>query len=253
MNERMTGGAVSTSMGRRLIWPGFFAAVAFAILMSLGFWQMQRLHWKEDLLAKIDARTHAAPAQLPLPEQWGVLSSEDQEYARYSLTGTFEHRWESLIFRPIGGTDRQPGYQVMTPLRISGTDKFVVINRGYVPEALKAPSSRMAGQTAGEVHITGLLRAPEVRGPFTPTDEPSRGLWYTRDPPAIARHFAIAGTADFSIDADDAPNPGGWPKGGTTVVVIKNDHLSYAATWFGLAATLLAVFSLFAWRQVNSH
>ncbi len=252
MSERKNRGAISAGQWRRLIWPVLFASIAFAILVSLGIWQMQRLHWKEDLLAKIDSRVHAAPVTLPPPAQWAAMSDEEYEYTRYQLTGTFEHRWEALIFRPIGGTDRQPGYQVLTPMRVSGTDGYVLVNRGFVPEALKATSSRAAGQIDGEVRITGLLRAPELRSAFTPADEPSKGLWYTRDPLAIARHFGIEGVAGFSIDADEAPNPGGWPKGGTTVIAIKNDHLSYAATWFGLAATLLAVFSLFVWRHLRS-
>ena len=248
----MGGAETQNAKWRALLWPGVFALIAIALLMSLGVWQMQRLQWKEDILARIAGRTQAAPVALPPPAQWDQLAAGDYEYTRVGVTGVFEHRSETLIFRPIGGTERQPGYQVLTPMRVSGSGAYVLINRGFVPEALKAPAARRAGQIEGEVRITGLLRAPESRGIFTPADDPARGFWFTRDPQAVARHLGLANVAAFSIDADAAPNPGGWPKGGATVISIKNDHLAYAATWFGLAATLLAVFGVFARRRVRN-
>ncbi len=237
---------------RSLLWPGLFAAAAFAILISLGTWQMQRLAWKEDLLARIERRIHADPVDLPPPVEWPGLAQDDFEYMRVRVSGVFDHAREVLIFRPAGGVEKQPGYHVVTPLRIGGGDATIFVNRGFVPEALKAAASRAPGQVAGEKTITGLLRAPEQRSTFTPADQPQQNLWYTRDPAALAKHFGLAKAAPFSLDADATPVPGGWPKGGATVVSVRNDHLAYAMTWYGLAATLLAVFGLFAWRRVKA-
>jgi surfeit locus 1 family protein len=242
--------SASESRARGLIWPGFFTLLMLAFLVSLGIWQMQRLNWKNDILARLDARIHAAPIPLPPSAEWQNLAAQDYEYTRVSVTGTFEHKSEALVFRPTGGVGNKPGYHVLTPLRISGGG-YVLINRGFVPEDLKAPAARAAGQVEGEVKITGLLRAPETRSSFTPADDAGKGLWFTRDPIAIARHYGLADAAPFSIDADASDIPGGWPRGGATVVSIRNDHLAYAMTWFGLAATLAAVFGLFAWRRVK--
>ncbi len=237
---------------RRLLWPGLFAALAFAILISLGTWQMQRLAWKEDLLARIERRIHAEPVALASPAEWSKLAAGDYEYMRVRASGTFDNAREVLIFRPAGGAEKQPGYHVITPLRLNGNNGTVFVNRGFVPETLKMPASRTQGQVAEETAVTGLLRAPEQRGAFTPADQPQKNLWYTRDPAALARHFGIADAAPFSIDADATGVPGGWPKGGATVVSIRNDHLAYAMTWYGLAVTLLAVFGLFAWRRLKA-
>ena len=97
--------------------------------------------------------------------------------------------------------------------------------------------------------LTGLLRAPETRNAFTPLDNPAKGLWYTRDPALIAAHFGLERAAPFSIDADPVPLPGGWPKAGVTPVNIPNSHLSYALTWYGLAATLAAFCGFLVWRR----
>ncbi len=237
---------------RNLLWPGLCAVVAFAILVWLGGWQMQRLQWKSDILAKIAARVHAAPTPLPPPSQWQKLADSDYEYTRVHVSGTFDHTREALIFRSIGDDSRQPGYHVITPLRITGTDHHILINRGFVTEAMKTPASRAAGQIEGEQQITGLLRALEARTPFTPDDRPDIGLWFTRNPQAIARYINVDNAAPFSIDADGSAHPGGWPKGNTTVVNIRNDHLAYAMTWYGLAATIIIVFGVFAWSRIKS-
>jgi surfeit locus 1 family protein len=225
------------------------ALIAFAILIALGTWQMRRLAWKEDLLQKIDTRMHAAPVALPPEAQWPTLDPDAYEYRHVTATGVFEHDKEALIFRASGPNEgiSQPGYVVMTPLRLPD-GAHVLVARGFVPEEKKDPATRPDGQVAGEVTVTGLLRAPEPRNMFTPADDPAKGLWFTRDPALIARHFGLARPAPFTIDADPTPVPGGWPKAGVTPVNIPNSHLSYALTWYGLAATLAAFCGYLLWR-----
>ena len=226
------------------------ALIAFVILIALGSWQMQRLAWKEELLQKIETRMHAAPAPLPGEAQWAGLDPDAYEYRHVTTTGVFEHDREALIFRASGPNDglSQPGYVVMTPLRLA-SGAHVLVARGFVPDDRKDPVTRRAGQVTGEVSLTGLLRAPEPRNAFTPADDPAKNLWYTRDPALIASHFGLARAAPFSIDADPVPLPGGWPKAGVTPVNIPNSHLSYALTWYGLAATLAAFCGVLLWRR----
>lgn len=229
------------------------ALAALALLISLGTWQMHRLAWKEELIARIEARIHAAPTALPAESEWAALRPEDYEYRRISLSGTFDHGREIHVFRASGPNEgvSRPGYLIVTPLRLR-EGAIVLVTRGFVPEDKRDPSTRAAGQIAGEVTITGLMRAPEPRNAFTPADDPARGAWFTRDTGLIAAHLQLERAAPFSVDADATPNPGGWPRGGATVIAIKNDHLSYALTWYGLAATLVAVLALLLWRRRNS-
>ena len=226
------------------------ALIAFAILIALGTWQVRRLAWKEDLLARIDARMHAAPVPLPPEADWPRLDPQAYEFQHVTATGVYEHDKEALIFRASGPSEglAQPGYVVMTPLRLP-SGAHVIVARGFVPEDRKDPATRQAGQGAGEVTVTGLLRAPEARNLFTPKDDPTKGLWFTRDPALIASHFGLERTAPFSIDADPGPTPGGWPRAGVTPVNIPNNHLSYALTWYGLAATLAAFCAYLLWRR----
>jgi surfeit locus 1 family protein len=232
-----------------LAWPAAFTCAAAAILVSLGVWQLHRLAWKEGLIADIEVRANAAPQPLPPITDWPKLRPEDYEYRHVAVTGTFENSEEALVFRPSGGlASKQPGYQVLTPLRLK-TGGIVIVNRGFVPLDRKEQSSRLAGLIEGETTVTGLMRQPEARNFFTPADDPAAGLYFSRDPGLIARHFGLANAAPFSIDADATPVPGGWPKGGATERNLSNNHFSYALTWFGLALALIGVFAAFAWQR----
>ncbi|HEY8005967.1 MAG TPA: SURF1 family protein [Methylocella sp.] len=232
-----------------LVWPAAFTCVAAAILVSLGVWQLRRLAWKEGLIANIEARTSAAPQPLSPVADWPALRPEDYEYRHVTLTGTFENGEEVLVFRPSGGSaDNQPGYHVLTPLRLK-SGGIVIVNRGFVPLDRKQQNSRKAGLIEGETTLTGLMRQPETRNFFTPPDDPAAGNYFTRDPGLIARHFGLANTAPFSVDADESLVPGGWPKGGATERNIPNNHFSYALTWFGLALALIGVFIAFACQR----
>lgn len=219
-----------------------------AILCGLGFWQLQRLEWKQRIIATMQARLKEPAAILPPRAIWPALATASNEYRKFKITGTFDHAKETLVFRAAGKGQLGPVYHVVTPLQ-RDDGSVVLVNRGFIPQALRDPAKRSAGQVTGRVSITGFLRLAESRNMFTPDDTPDKGVWYSRDPQAIIQHLKLKQAAPFVLDADTSPNPGGWPRGGVTTVKIPNNHLSYAWTWFGLAATLLAVYSLFVWQM----
>ena len=227
-----------------LLVPCVFAGIAFAILVGLGTWQVERLQWKEALIARLDARVTAAPVAVPPRAAWPRLDLADEEYRHVSARGQWEPK-EALIFRGSGkvaGGPTQPGYWVMNPLRLEGGGA-VLVNRGFVGLDRKQDVARRPPE--GTVTVTGLLRAPEERNLFTPKDDPASGQWYTRDPAAIGAALGLADTAPFSIDEDAHTEAPGTPAGGATVIDIPNNHLSYAVTWYGLALTLVGVFVAF--------
>ena len=228
-----------------------FALIAFAILVSLGLWQVERLQWKEALIAQIEARIHGQPGDLPEASKWAGLKPLDYDYARVRVSGRLDPAREALIFRGAGKVGQgasQPGYWVMAPLLLPDGSSLLV-NRGFVPLANKEAASRPDPQRGQSVTLTGLMRAPEDRNLFTPADDPAKGQWYTRDPLAIAAALALPNPAPFSLDEEAHPAAPGLPAGGATVFDIPNNHLSYAGTWFGLAGTLAGVFGYFVWRR----
>ncbi len=236
---------------RSLLWPAALTLAMLPLLVGLGVWQLQRLAWKEGLIAAITAETGKPPAPLEEPpEAWKALGQ--QEYRPVSVAGRFRHADERRLFATEGG---EAGWHIYTPLETEGGN-ILFVNRGFVPEALKEPASRAAGEVEGRVAVQGLVRKPAVRGWFDPDPDTARNVWYWRDLEAMARLLPEADRArvlPFFVDAMAEPaNPGGWPKGGVTRLDIPNRHLEYALTWFGLAGTLLAVFAAFAWTRLRA-
>ena len=244
--------------------------VSLVVLFSgLGVWQLQRLAWKQALIAAVDERVHADPVPVPDSTDWASLNVAEWVYQRVWLTGHFDHAAEvqSLAVSELGS-----GYWVMTPLLLDegGT---VLVNRGFVPQALRDPAERPMAPPAGLVRVTGLLRASEPEGGFLRDNDPDAGRWYSRDVEAIARSrklaapvapfFIDAGRGDTNLPADDA-DPGilesaaaavdEYPRGGLTVITFRNTHLVYAITWFTLAVlgVVGVVLLLKEWRRENT-
>lgn len=221
--------------------------IALVILLSLGTWQLYRLQWKEHLLAEIEARQHASPAPLADVEKQAAAGT-DIDYLPMTVSGTFDHAREQYFFATDEG---DVGYYVYTPLALAD-GRTILVNRGFVPEALKDPAKRAEGEVRGTVTITGLARAKLAEKPswVVPENEPAKKLYFWKDLDAMAANTGVASDKliPFFIDADATPNPGGWPKGGVTQLDLPNNHLSYAFTWYGLAAVLVVV-SVLAFRR----
>jgi len=244
-----------TATARRVLLTGALCALGVAILVGLGIWQLQRLAWKENLIAMVTARVDEPAGPLPAEADWPSLTFAADEYRKVALTGRFRHDLEVQVFTSLNDPRFSlsgPGYWVLTPLELAD-GATVIVNRGFVPDRNKDPATRPAGQVDGEVTVTGLIRMPERGGLFTPAADPERGAWYLRDPAAIADAFGVERVAPFFIDADSTPNPGGIPLGGTTRIAFRNDHLGYAITWFGLAAALAGVFTAWAYGQLRGR
>lgn len=235
-----------------LLWPAIVTVAGVAILIALGTWQMQRLAWKQGLLADISQRAHGEPVDITRAEQ-SKRAGENIEYLRVKTEGQFQHDKERFLF--AHDSKFGSGYHVFTPLK-QANGGVVFVNRGFVPAELKDPVKREVGQVAGEVKIVGLVRRPEEPGTFTPENNVADNTWYWRDLDGMAASIfgqEAPPLVPFFIDVEDEPSlPGGWPKGGVTRLELPNRHLEYAISWYGLAAALIAVFAAYAvsrWRR----
>lgn len=233
------------SRTRRLLGPGIAALVAFGILVSLGTWQLHRKEWKEALIASLERQMKAKP--LPLPEPSSNLLLGNAEFRKVSLRLEFlSDKKPALLYTGASALRedvKQPGYFVFAPARLTD-GRVVVINRGYVPldraDAVASPAP---------TEITGYIRLRETPGSFVAAHDSKGEIWFVRDPQAMAAQLQWGPVEAFYID-QEAPAPAsGLPRPGPLTVKLKNDHLGYALTWFGLAAALAAVFSAWAIRE----
>lgn len=214
--------------------------VAMVILLSLGTWQVQRLYWKEALIAEIETRRTAVPMEIADVEA-KVAVGEDVDYWAMRASGRFLHDKERHFLATYDG---QAGFYVYTPLQLAD-GRYLFVNRGFVPYSDKAQQTRTAGLVEGEQQVTGLARARLYAKPgsLVPDNDPITNIFYWKDLGAMAATVDLPSenVLPFFLDADATPVPGGLPKGGVTQIDLPNNHLQYAVTWYGLALALAGV------------
>ncbi|HMO08043.1 MAG TPA: SURF1 family protein [Paracoccaceae bacterium] len=220
---------------RRLIFPLLLGLAGAAVLVSLGVWQLQRLAWKEGVLAAIEARIADAPGPLP-----ATPDPVRDQYLPVAATVTFTgESLDVLVSRKQIGAGFRP-----VAVAVTEDGRRILIDRGFLREGERA--APRPGPEAGAATITGHLLWPDEVDGFTPDPDLTRGIWFARDLPRMASHL---GTEPMLVVAN-APAPPGFAAEPMPVDIsgIPNDHLGYAIQWFGLAAVWLGMTALLLWR-----
>jgi surfeit locus 1 family protein len=218
-------------MKRRLLWPALAGLPVLIILLGLGTWQAQRLAWKTDILARIAAAEAAPPAPFTDPPA---------PYAKLEALGRFDHGGEALLGVEIRAN--RMGARLVVPfLRDSGPP--LLVDRGWVP------LDGLAGlpRPEGPQRIMGYVRFGEPAGRFAAQDDIAGRRFYHFDPVAIGAALGVPGMAPYGLVL--LGQTGSLPEPAQTLPRPRNNHLGYAITWYGLAASLVGVFLAFAWRQ----
>lgn len=201
-----------------------------AVMLSLGVWQVQRLGWKTELIARIEARMAARPAPLPGrlddPAAW--------EFRRVTLAGHFLHDREFLVGpRTHAG---RAGYHLLVPFR-RASGGVVFINRGWLPEGEKNIE-----RPEGVVQAEGIVRLPE-KSAFLPENDPAKNQWHWTDVEAMGKAAGVKPAIPAIVEAV-AGMPGAFPLPAARSAEMRNDHRQYAIFWFGMACAMAAVYVL---------
>lgn len=217
-------------MTRAMVWPLLFGIGGVAILVSLGIWQVQRLAWKQGVLAEIEARIVAAPEALP-----ETLDPDVHRYMPVEVEGTLGADYVRVLVSQRG---QGAQYRVISPFETG--EQTILVDRGVMATEDTPP------EPAGPVTVTGNLHWPEEVDGFTPDPDVARNIWYARDVDALADRLGTAPilviARDLSVsDAPLTPLP-------VDTSGIPNDHLNYAITWFSLAALWMGMTLYLLWR-----
>jgi surfeit locus 1 family protein len=231
---------------RSLVVPALAAAVALAILLGLGTWQLQRLAWKTDLIARIEDRTRPPAAPMPPRADWPRLTDQADEFRRVAVPLRFDPGAEAFVYGaltdPATGTTRAGAF-VFSPATTADGGR-ILVNRGFVPDGRREPGTRPPIPT-GDVMLDAIIRFPQPRSRFDAADDAGRNLYFVRDPAVIAATRGWGPVAPFYL-AEAGPTPGRLPEAQAPRIDLRNNHLGYAITWYGLAVALIGVFGVFA-------
>ena len=220
---------------RRYLGPLVIGISGAAVLIALGVWQVQRLQWKEALLADIEARIAAPPVAVP--------ARPDPVADRYLPVRASGEIGAGELHVLVSTKARGAGFRIIAPFETE-EGRRLLLDRGFVPDEAKE-----AGRRTGAATVTGNLHWPEDRNSSTPENDPAENYWYARD------LGPMAGTLDTEpllvvVRQESPPAPGITPLPVDTSA-IPNDHLEYAVTWFGLAAVWVAMTGFLLWRTAR--
>jgi len=238
--------------GRRaaLYWGFIVLMVGLTLLFAgLGKWQLDRLAWKEGLLAEVQQRLHLDPVPFPSKEAWDNIDPETYQYRPVTLVGHFVPDQAVRVFTSLGDDARGqysgPGYWIMTPFALlnGGT---VLVNRGFVPDNLSGTYANDAAAPRGTVSITGIAMPGEDAGAFTPGPNSQKRIEWVRNIARLGRMVdaSLQPIGPLYVDLPAGPK-GSLPQGGETTVDFPNNHMGYAITWFGFA--ILTPVMLLVW------
>lgn len=216
----------------RFIIPLIFGLAGTLVLIGLGTWQMQRLEWKETILADIEARILAAPVELP--------AEPDMVSDRYLPVQVTGELGDPAIRVLVSQKQVGAGYRIIRPMEVDG--RRIMVDLGFLPIQSPTPP---AGPDP--VSVTGNLHWPDEVDSYTPEPDPAADIWFARDLPRLAAHLETEPVLVVARQTN-------LPQGPLTPLPvdtsgIPNDHLGYAVTWFGLALVWVMMTATLLWRM----
>jgi surfeit locus 1 family protein len=211
---------------------GLFVSLGVLLLLGLGTWQVYRLHWKEGILAEIDAAEAHPPAPLTEhPPAWG----------RVAVTGRFDYSKAVRFSLDVRDTTTGSvmGHYQLVPLERDGAPALLV-NRGWIPET----AGTKVDKPTGTVTVAGYVRMGDHPSWFSPSDDVPGRQFYVMNPPAIAKAMGIGPVEPFALVVLGNAPAGEYPAPATDFPRPPNNHLAYAITWYSLAAVLVAMYAV---------
>jgi surfeit locus 1 family protein len=225
---------------RRLIAPGIAAVLTFCLLIALGVWQLQRLKWKQAILASI----HTAAISAPIP-----MPAHPTPFQKVTITGQWIQGKAALYGDEVHDSPNGPipGGELIMPFQ-EANGAIILVDLGWVPQTVPKPWPEPAGTAAA----IGYLHAPSPPAMFAGTDDPNAGLYYTLDPQRIAAGMGLPTVAPYTLIAmGPMPPPGtAAPQPAENLPSPPNNHYEYALEWFGFAFVLVFQFIFFARKRL---
>ena len=213
----------------------FFFLLAFGMTVAFGTWQVKRLQWKLDLIDELAA----ANAQKPLTSlPTSMAGLESLQFRKVQLRGTWVPNVEFHL-APRYLHD-QFGYAIIAPLKLND-GRILLVNRGWVPAAKKDLAKRPETKVRGAATVSGLVRTGNERGYVTPANSPEKNIWFGRDIAEMAASKQLLKTIPVMVD-QVGPDTKKLPIPSDGIIRLRNDHLSYIITWYGIALGILVVF-----------
>lgn len=223
------------------LWPTLVSLPALLLVVFLGVWQIERLEWKEALIEQINAELQKEPQPLPM----ALPELGPREYRFFTATGYYLH--DKTLYRAAQYQKNILGYHLLTPMQLED-GRILLVNRGWVPKEQKDPAARPGSEPSEPLTIKIMVHRGNLRGWFVPDNSPEKNQWFWYDLPTMRQTTGVE-LLPIVADAVQVHTEGGLPIASKGEIEIRNDHLSYAITWFAIAITIIAIYTIYHWQR----
>jgi len=228
------------------LWASVVTVLLLALLVSLGFWQLERAEQKRALLSGY----HDAPGGAVIELEPDVRSYADFDYQFASATGRYDPARQFLLDnRTHHG---QAGYHVLTPFLLREGGVAVLVNRGWVALGSSRNELPDPAVDADRRTIRGRIKVP-ASDAFTLGEEEPRTGWPYRiqrvDTEVLARELGYALVPVVLLLDPDQDQ--GFVRDWTPLHFGPERNVGYAVQWFGLAAALLVIYLVVNTRRLK--
>lgn len=234
--------------------PWVFIVISLISLVMLGLWQLDRLTYKEALLAQV-ADGQTLPEVTRLPRDEAALKA--LLYRKVKLKGQMLHG--KYYLRVSVHRDYAAGFYVLTPMKVPSIEQgdepmTILLNRGFISGTLSNAKARLDGYMKGNpVTVTGVLRPPHKARLFTRDNVMDQNLWFYEDVDLMGPTQGIS-LAPYVVEVSEESGSGIHLNDtiihpNSMQIRMRNDHLGYAVTWFGLAIVALVMFWFYCYRR----
>jgi surfeit locus 1 family protein len=226
------------------VWPAIATIAGVAITLALGYWQLDRAAEKRTLKARYEAQA----ARPPIDVGSVVMDATEVALRRVEARGVFEPRYAVYVDNRIHRG--APGYHVVMPLKLEHADRYLLVNRGWLPRGSNRSNLPQVRTPPGPVSVSGIAVIPSTRT-LELSDRVIEGaVWqnltierYRAAMPIAIQPFVLrqdSAVDDGLVRSWDAPDFG------------IDKHYGYAFQWFALAATLFVFYAVTRFRRKPS-
>ena len=230
---------------------------AVAVMARLGFWQLERLEERRAFNARVLAQINAPELSLNGALQYGEVTGDQlltMEYRPVVVTGTYDPTHEILLRNQV--RDNLPGYHLITPLSIEGSETVVLVDRGFIPMQDADPAARAKYAREGVVTVRGRISQPHVPRIFgvpDPTLVPGQERLDTWNAVNLDRIQAQLPYSTLPVIIQAGPDEGDLVESNFVEPdITEGSHLGYAAQWFTFAGLLAVGYPFFVRKQINA-
>ena len=240
---------------RRWILTTLLALAGVGVLIRLGLWQLDRLAERRAFNARVIAQQKADPLTLDSTSLDADLLS--MEYRAVIVTGQYDVSQQVVLRNQVW--TNQPGVHLLTPLVISGTNRAVLVDRGWIPQEDAAPDRRAKYDEPGTVTVRGVLRRPQARPDFGGVPDPPLASGQTRldawnivNLERISQQVNVPMLAAYIQQAPDADRMATPYPTEPKLDLGEGSHFSYALQWFTFATILVIGYPVYVMRHASN-